>query len=211
MSDRYSSMMPVKTRHIRLGADRHVLATREEGRAAASALVRHADDAPSNFVLDFHGVRAATPPYLDELFDGLHRALRRHKDETIFAIATNLERDVRETIAWTMRETRAPGLPYLNGGVQLLTNVPQLEETMEAAKTLRQFTAPELAKKLGLGVPNASQRLARLVEAGALARRPDSSIARGRRYHYLIPPPELVNEAKMRSANPRPGKRRRAG
>src|SRR5207244_3071425 len=126
--------------------------------------------------------------FLDELLSELYRVVQRHRDEGVVVVALNIDVDNLETLKMVIGSAERPGLAVKeDGGVFLATRSPHLAETLERAQELRVFTAPRLAEAMDLKLPNVNQRLARLVEAGALARRRDNEAAHGKRYLYLAP------------------------
>src|SRR5205814_1987631 len=97
-----------------------------------------------------------------------------------------LDEDVRETLQLVLDHYKL-SIAELHDDRQLrlLTSVPHLAETLSAAQEIGEhFTAPELADRLDQKLPNINQRLAQLVQAGAIAREQDPTAGRGRRYRY---------------------------
>jgi hypothetical protein len=174
-------------RHFHLADEARVLATRDQGRRVATMIRERTEDAVP-VVVDFEDVEVVAPPFLDELLNELYRVVQRHRDEGVVVVALNIDDDNLETLRMVIGSAERPGLAVKeDDGVYLATRTPHLAETLARAQELRVFTAPKLAEAMDLRLPNVNQRLARLVEAGALARRRDPEAAHGKRYLYLAP------------------------
>jgi hypothetical protein len=173
----------------------NILATRQQG-AQVRELLRERTDNPAHLILNFGGVDAVAPPFLDEFLEEVYGALRRHRDAEMLVLVVGANEDDRETIKMVLEMEQWPGLAYFaDGTVDLLSDSPQLVETLRAARQLGEsFTAPQLAAALGLKLPAMNHRLTQLVSAGALARRRDESAERGKRYEYSAPSDERVND-----------------
>lgn len=162
----------------------NVLATREQGRRLAELISARSAE-PTSFLFNFEGVDAITPPFLSETLDALYAAIKRHRDEHLFAAAINLDEDNLETLKVVINAGDWPGLAYAaDNAIELLSAGPQLAETLREAQDLGPFIAPQLAERMGMKLPATNQRLSQLVEAGAMARWRDASASRGKRYQY---------------------------
>lgn len=183
----YVSAMSVKPVHFALADHGRVLATRNVGDKVAAHLSRLIKQQPS-FVLNFKGVEAVTPPFLDELLRVVRGALSTEHEGRVIVV-TQLDDDVRETLQLVLERYKLSLAELRDGRVELLTSTPHLADTLAAAQDLgtEYFTAPQLAERLALKLPNANQRLGQLVQAGAIAREPDPSAEHGRRYRYSTP------------------------
>ena len=133
-------------------------------------------------VLDFKDVIALTPPFLDELFDSVKTMLSRHSGSTT-VVATNLDDDLLDSIELVLEKRGSPLAWAHEDEIRLLAAAPHLRETLEAAAQSREFTATDLAERLKLQPTTVNQRLAALLEAGAVAREREPS-ERGVRYRY---------------------------
>lgn len=172
----------------------NVLATRRQGRRVAELITERATE-PMSFVFNFDGVDAVTPPFLAETLDALYGAIKRHRDEHIFAVAINLDDDNLETLKVVIKAGDWPGLAWAeDNAVELLSSTPQLADTLREAQALGPFIAPQLAEQMGMKLPAMNQRLTQLVEAGAMARWRDASAARGKRFQYQALDDEHVQE-----------------
>jgi DNA-binding MarR family transcriptional regulator len=188
----YGSSVTVKPLHFALSDHGSVLVTRNAGRQVAAHLgeLFHGD---TSLVLDFAGVEAVTPPFLDELLRLLRAEMAAEREGRV-VVLTNLVEDVRETIELVLARHKLSLAELREARVHLLTSVPYLAETLEAAQALGTpyFTAPQLATRLALKLPNANQRLGQLVQAGAIARERDPDAERGKRYRYRAAPQALL-------------------
>ncbi len=186
-SSGYGSGMSVKPVHFVLADHGRVLATRNVGRKVAAHLRELIESQPS-IVLNFLDVEAVTPPFLDEILRVVRAEFAVERDGRVIVV-TNLDDDVRETLQLLLDRHRLSLAELRGGRVELLTSVPYLAETLQAAQDLgtEYFTAPQLAQRLALKLPNTNQRLGQLVQAGAVARQRDPDAERGKRYRYSTP------------------------
>lgn len=177
------------------------LLTRGEGRQVAGKLRRQAVE-PRPLVLDFSGIKAATPSFLDELCTEIDHLLRHNRDAGMLVVATHMLADVTDSFLYILERHRH-SLAYFRGeDIDLLNAPPHLVETLRAAVELGgEFTVPELAKAMGSVKTNAlNQRLASLLEAGAVARERDVQAERGVRYRYRTPEKRFANTKSLVSA-----------
>ncbi len=165
---------------LNLGEAGRVLSTRERGRQAAD-LVQDAFDAGS-VVINFSAVEVATPSYLDEIVRRLGGLLHGNSDRLVVIAATN--EDVSESLELVLEKHRMALAKLQKDQIELLGGSAQLKKTLKAAQQLGSFSAAELAKELELKLPNLHHRLRDLMEAGALARKPDETAERGKRDRY---------------------------
>lgn len=153
--------------------------------------------------LDFADVEAVTPPFLDELFKELYAELEANEGSLV--LARGMNEDVFETTKMVLdRKNRS--LVYCNeDNVDLLTEIPNLAETFEAAKALpNPFKAGDLADALKIGISNTNQRLSALSKVGAVSRERDPEAERGLRYLYLIVGANLSDKEPEAEAVPLP-------
>jgi DNA-binding transcriptional ArsR family regulator len=164
-----------------------LLLTRADGRTTASKL-RKRMLTPADFVLDFSGVKAATPSFLDEICSEIDVGLRRHRDDGVVVFATHMRDEVVESFLFVLERHRH-SLAYLTGDdIDLLNGPPHLVDTLRAAVDLGgEFTVTELAERLDLQQSTVNERLADLLESGAVGRERDRQAERGRRYRYRTP------------------------
>lgn len=184
--------MSLKPRRYDLALLGRVLATRPAGRAAGvEAAARLADE--DRLLLNFHGVEVASPPFLDELMVALRGVLLGGKKRWL--LVTGCNEDVKESLEMVVGRQKMVLAVMKRDEVELLGSTPQLAETLEAAREMGSFTAPELAEHLKLKLPAVHQRLNALLEAGALGRVDDPTATRGKRGIYSTPPKDEVQAA----------------
>lgn len=168
--------------HFRLCDHGAVLASRRRGREVAEHLRELADD-QVDVILDFDGVEASTPPFLQELLDAVQGVIGRDPDWGRLVVAANLNEDIAETLALVL-ERRKTTLAYRVGDqVELLKAAPHLAETLREAQKLRSFTVNDLAEQLDLKPTAVHQRLRALLASGAVARE-DGEAHHGRGHRY---------------------------
>lgn len=165
-----------------------VLATRELGRQVGQDLQDKLADANS-LVLNFAGVDVASPPFLDEVMRAAQVPLFG-RDANRLLVAAGFNEDVRESLEWVLERHKLALAALDEGQIELLGGTRQLQETLREAQQLGDFTAPELAERLKVKLPNLHARLKSLTESGALARHEDETAERGRRHRYHAPSPE---------------------
>jgi hypothetical protein len=149
-------------------------------------------DEPGDVVLDFESVDVVTPPFLQEVVGALQEIIRRDPEAGRIVMATNMNEDVRDTLAFVLAR-RKQALAFREGKrVELLEGKPKLAETLRQAQALKSFTAPQLAKRLNIRPDAAQQRLRKLLEAGAVVREEDPDASRGIRHLYRSARADLV-------------------
>lgn len=106
----------------------------------------------------------------------------------MLVVATHMVEDVTDSFAYILERHRH-SLAYIrDDDVDLLNAPPHLVETLRAAVELGgEFTVPELADALSVKTNAVNQRLASLLDAGAVARERDLQAERGVRYRYRTP------------------------
>jgi len=180
----------------------NVLATRQQGERARAVLHDLLAEEPANIALNFKGIDAVAPPFLDELLDETYRSLRRHREAGMLVLVVDANADDLATLKMVIELGEWPGLAYVEDGqAELLSDSPPLVDTLRAARSIGPtFTAPQLAEVLKLKLPAMNHRLSQLVEAGALSRRRDETAERGKRWEYLAPTDDIVDEMLRESA-----------
>jgi hypothetical protein len=186
--------MSLKKLHMRLGEQGKVLATRRAGRDLGHRVQEIWEDG-SALDLDFGGVLAVTPPFLDELFRAVRAELDRSEGSVVYASAMN--EDVFETAKMVLERDKS-ALVYLDDGqARLITEDVNLTTTFERAAGMKMpFTAPQLAEGMELTLQNANQRLNALRRVGAVAREKDPDVDRGRRFLYLVASANLLKRSR---------------
>ena len=124
---------------------------------------------------------------LDEIAITLRALIADHPERHV--LLANLNEDLLDTLDLVV-ERRDIILTKVrpDGKLETLGGTTQLDETLTAAEELGTFTAPQLAERLELKLPNLHQRLKQLEAAGAVTRADDPSARRGRRLVFATPP-----------------------
>jgi len=182
----YVSAVSLKHHVVRLRDRGPVLGTRALGAEIASE-VRASDPSATALILDFTGVRVASSPLLDEIVCAVRSSIADHPDR--YVVSAGLNADVLDTLE-LVAERRGIALAVLQDDrLHVIGGKAHLEETLAAAQELATFTAPQLAERLALKLPNLHQRLLQLQAAGVITRADDSSAERGRRLLFDTPDP----------------------
>ncbi|MFI0405531.1 STAS-like domain-containing protein [Actinomadura sp. 3N508] len=176
---------------------RVVLSVRDDGpevlamRAAGAELRQKLEKAlkPTEdrlIILDFASVKAITNSFADELVGKLYISLAGGTLTSGGVHLTGLDEETREAIVVCLERRK---LIAVDADEQsLLAAEDFLQTTHDQAKRLGTFIAADLASDLAITLPNANNRLKRLVDAGALVRVPDPGRERGgKQYSYSIP------------------------
>jgi hypothetical protein len=176
------SLSPVVISLSRYG---RALGTRALGEKVATE-IRGVKRATRALILDFASVRVASAPFLEEVALAMRAAVLSSPER--FVLLANLNEDVKDTIELVLERRDFSLVAIDDEKLEILGGRPYLEETLTAALELGSFTAAELAPLLEQKLPNLHQRLTQLHEAGALTRREDSKVRRGRRLRFETPP-----------------------
>ena len=169
-----------KLRLVNIGELGSVLSSRDTGRAAGEMLDEAAEK--GSFVVGFDGVEIATPSFLDELARRLAGLL--HRNESHLVLIAGLNEEVRHSFELVVRDRGLRFAELRDDQIELLGGSDQLQQTLRKAQELGSFKAGDLARELEIKLPNLHQRLAALLEAGAISREPDPTAERGRRHSY---------------------------
>jgi hypothetical protein len=161
-----------------------VLATRPLGTEVAAALRAATTDAAA-VIVDFAEIRVASSPFLDEVACVLRSMIADNPER--FILLAHLNEDLMDTLELVLQRRDIVLTAVRDGKLGTVGGTRQLDETLAAAQELETFTAPELAERLELKLPNLHQRLAQLQAAGALTRSDDPSARRGRRLLFKTP------------------------
>lgn len=168
-----------------------VLATRGLGAEVAARLRASSASAPSVVIVDFAEIRVASSPFLDEVACALRSMIADSPER--FVLLANLNEDLTDTLELVVGRRDIVLTTVREGKLETVGGTRQLDETLAAGEELGTFTAPELAERLELKLPNLHQRLSQLQAAGALTRSDDPSARRGRR--LLFKTPEIESRA----------------
>jgi hypothetical protein len=134
--------------------------------------------------IDFRDVEAITVSFADELVAKLAAERRAYGPEDSFLRIANASDEVAETIEVALQRRGLFIVSHRDSAAELLGAPLHLKETYAAALELGQFTARDLASRLGLKPPAANNRIKALAEAGALVRARQPVAGGGRRYSY---------------------------
>jgi hypothetical protein len=137
-------------------------------------------------ILDFASVKAMTNSFADELVGKLYISLAGGTLTSGGVQLAGLDEETREAIVVCLERRK---LIAVDADEQsLLAAEDFLQKTYDQAMQLGTFIAADLASGLGISLPNANNRLKRLVDAGALIRTPDPGRERGgKQYSYSLP------------------------
>jgi STAS-like domain of unknown function (DUF4325) len=167
-----------------------VLASRADAVKVRARVEREIGEQPAGapIELDFSGVVAISVTFADECLGRLLSARLAGYDEDHPLFVTGANEEVRETIAAALRARRLQLLSF-SDGVELLGGDDVQRQTIREAFDLEEFSANELASRLGLSSQAANNRLAHLVRVGALRREPVLPSRGGREFRYVAPHP----------------------
>ncbi|MBT2530431.1 DUF4325 domain-containing protein [Streptomyces sp. ISL-99] len=164
------------------------LATRTKGADARRTLEEELRAAAPVVMLtiDFSGVQAMTNSFIDE-FLGKFYLLLTAGDSTLEGVQlTGLDDETREGVAVCLERRKSIAVDGDTHG--LLGDTAILADTYAQARRLRLFRAAQLAEALEISLPNANNRLKKLVEAGALHRERSGGPERGgKEFSYRLP------------------------
>ncbi|WP_043261147.1 winged helix-turn-helix transcriptional regulator [Streptomyces sp. e14] len=164
------------------------LFTRAAGAAARADLeeqLRQSDALPM-LTIDFAGVIAMTNSFADEFLGKFYTLLpaEGHAVEAVQLAGLNEETRDAVTVCLQRRKQFAVDAERQT----LLGDAEVLTDTYECARKLSAFRAAELADELHISLPNANNRLKRLLEAGALRRERSVGPDRGgKEFIYSVP------------------------
>ncbi|GAB2331355.1 hypothetical protein STREPTOSP366_65040 [Streptomyces variabilis] len=164
------------------------LATRVKGAGARRALEEQLTAAArvALLTIDFGGVEAMTNSFVDEFLGKFYLLLAAGDVSADGVRLVGLDEETREGVAVCLERRKQVAL---DGDThELLGDASILAGTYAEARRLGDFRAAELAEALGISLPNANNRLKRLVEAGALYRERSAGPERGgKEFAYRLP------------------------
>ncbi|GAA3245441.1 MULTISPECIES: MarR family transcriptional regulator [Streptomyces] len=164
------------------------LATRAKGADARRVLEEQLAAAAPVAVLtiDFAGVEAMTNSFVDEFLGKFYLLLAAGDVNTDGVRLVGLDEETREGVTVCLERRKQIAL---DGDThELLGDAAILAGAYAEARRLRGFRAAQLAEALGISLPNANNRLKRLVEAGALYRERAAGPERGgKEFTYRVP------------------------
>jgi hypothetical protein len=161
------------------------LATRAKGVETRQALEKQLADAVPLTLLtvDFGGVEAMTNSFVDEFLGKFYLLLAAGDIRADGVCLAGLNEETRDAV--TVCLERRKQIAVDGDTHELLGDTAVLASTYAEARRLGVFRAAQLAETLGISLPNANNRLKRLVEVGALHRERASGPDRGgKEYTY---------------------------
>ena len=178
--------------NFRLGAwtgQNGLLATREEGEAARSALQRELLSTPPEapIGIDARDIEAMSFPFADSFFGPLLSGwLTGYYDEHPIVVY-GANDSVAETIDAALRLRNMGVIARVDSEAKLLGGEAALRETVAAASRLGgRFSAAQLGLELGVTPQAMNNRLKLLLRMGALVRVPVAVPGGGREFEYRV-------------------------
>lgn len=173
------------------------LSTRDLGAQARIQLEAEVrDTAPVAMLsIDFKGVEAMTNSFADELVGKFYLLMAAGDIQAGGVQLVGLNEETRDAVTVCLERRKRFAV---DGDEQvLLGDAAFLADTYDLVCRLDEFRATTLAEALGISLPNANNRLKRLVEAGALQRdRAAGPEHGGKEFAYRVPhtkPSELAS------------------
>jgi hypothetical protein len=194
-----ATLEPVRFDLAQWTSGEELLATREQGEAARSALHREllssVDYTP--VVIDVETVQAMSFPFADSFFGLLLGGWVTGYYDNRSVVVFGANRDVTETIDAVLRlHKMGVVVRSQDGSARLLGGEPALRESVAAADSLgRRFTATELGGALGVTPQAMNNRLKALLRMGALIRLPVAVAGGGREFAYQLADTEGIEQS----------------
>ncbi|MFI0234565.1 MarR family transcriptional regulator [Streptomyces sp. NPDC017086] len=164
------------------------LATRGKGVDARRALEEQLTAAApvALLTIDFGGVEAMTNSFVDEFLGKFYLLLAAGDVRTDGVRLVGLDEETREGVTVCLERRKQVAV---DGDThELLGDASIIADTYAEARRLSDFRAAELAEALGISLPNANNRLKRLVEAGAVYRKRSAGPeGGGKEFTYRLP------------------------
>lgn len=127
--------------------------------------------------IDFGGVEAMTNSFVDEFLGKFYLSLAAGDLPASTVRLTGLNEETRDGV--TVCLERRKQIAVDGDTNELLGDTALLSDTWATARRLGNFRAAQLADELTISLPNANNRLKKLVEAGALYRERGAGPERG--------------------------------
>ena len=147
------------------------LSTRATGitaRTAMEAQLRHGEANAAMLQIDFTGVAAMTNSFVDEFLGKFFLAVAAGDAPIAGVELAGLTEETREAVIVALERRKQFAVDGATH--ELLGDAEFLAETYQWARKLGSFRASAMADHLRISLPNANNRLKRLVDAGALRR-----------------------------------------
>ncbi|MGI5438647.1 MarR family transcriptional regulator [Streptomyces shenzhenensis] len=163
------------------------LFTRAAGATARADLEERLrrSDARALLTIDFTGVTAMTNSFADEFLGKFYTLLAA--ENAVEAVQLGgLNEETRDAVNVCLQRRKQFAVDAESR--TLLGDAEVLADTYRCARELNTFRAAELAEELHISLPNANNRLKRLLEAGALRRERSAGPDRGgKEFIYSVP------------------------
>jgi hypothetical protein len=164
------------------------LFTRSKGITARNDL----EDKLRNFgavtllTIDFTGVDAMTNSFTDEFLGKFYLSLAAGDSVADGVELDGLNEETRDAVTVCLERRKQIAVDAATH--ELLGDAAVLADTYQRARELGEFRASALSEALQISLPNANNRLKRLVEAGALRRERSTALERGgKEFTYAVP------------------------
>lgn len=136
--------------------------------------------------IDFTGVDAMTNSFTDEFLGKFYVALAAGDSGVDGVELAGLNEETRDAVTVCFERRRQIAVDAATH--DLIGDAAVLLDTYHQARQLGAFRASALSEALQISLPNANNRLKRLVEAGALTRQRASGLERGgKEFTYALP------------------------
>jgi len=144
-------------------------------------------DSHAELELSFAGVDALTISFADEFLGRFLTELQATARDPGPILVTGLTEDTWQEVDVVLERRKLGAAFTLNGRLDLLGGDRYLKATFRHAVEMGACTPGKLAAGLGITVPNANNRLKKLVEMGALQRTRSPVAGGGREFTYEVP------------------------
>ncbi|MDT0318028.1 hypothetical protein [Streptomyces millisiae] len=164
------------------------LFTRTSGITVRNALEAQVHEAApvALLTIDFVGVDAMTNSFTDEFLGKFYLSLAAGDSDVQGVQLVGLSEETRDAVTVCLERRKQIAVDGDDG--VLLGDAALLADTYEQARQLGRFRTTALADALRISLPNANNRLKRLVEAGALVRnRTAGPEGGGKEFVYSLP------------------------
>jgi len=136
--------------------------------------------------IDFAGVDAMTNSFTDEFLGKFYVALAAGDSGAEGVELDGLNEETRDAVTVCLERRKQIAVDAATH--ELLGDAAVLADTYQQARQLGAFRASALSEALHISLPNANNRLKRLVEAGALKRERSTGPERGgKEFTYALP------------------------
>lgn len=166
------------------------LATRSKGREIRGELEDRISRGRSDeVVINFTGVEAMTISFADEFVGRFYTSVASGDIVSSFVLLTGLNEENLATVSICLERRDLAAAAIIDDQPVLVGAPDYLAETYRQAVSLGNFSALDLADRLGVSAQNMNNRLKRLIEAGAVSRRRIASGRGGKEFMYTATAP----------------------